>query len=212
MCHIIVMQMIKRNQASSWQILFSRLLICSLAFLFLNVAMAQKPSSAAFKEEYAIFGIYLQNDSSTEKILGKEIWNKHFEADSMFPRIECLGADSRQMLRLFFHYGGFKNSVAEFELLFTPSKYQKNKNVVSVKSLEFVSKNGVRLGITKAQLIRLIGTNYKQNTMGEYEELIYYTENTNSGILKKLGGVAYFIKCKFKKGRLCQYNFGFEYP
>jgi hypothetical protein len=212
MCHIIVMQMIKRNQASSWQILFSRLLICSLAFLFLNVAMAQKPSSAAFKEEYAIFGIYLQNDSSTEKILGKEIWNKHFEADSMFPRIECLGADSRQMLRLFFHYGGFKNSVAEFELLFTPSKYQKNKNVVSVKSLEFVSKNGVRLGITKAQLIHLIGTNYKQNTMGEYEELIYYTENTNSGILKKLGGVAYFIKCKFKKGRLCQYNFGFEYP
>jgi hypothetical protein len=206
------MQMTRRNQASSWQIFFSCFLIGSLAFLFLNVAMAQKPTPSAFKEEYAIFGIYLQNDSSTEKVLGKEIWNKHFEADSMFPRIECFSADGGQILRLFFHYGGFKNSVAEFELLFTPSKYHKNKKVVNVKSPEFVSKNGVRLGMTKAQLIRIIGTNYKQNTTGGYEDLIYYTEDTNSGILKKLGGVAYFIKCKFRKGRLCQYNFGFEYP
>jgi hypothetical protein len=202
----------RRNQASSRQISFSYLLIGSLAFLFFNVAMAQKSTPSTFKEEYAIFGIYLQNDSSTTNALGKDIWKKHFEADSMFPRIECFSADNRQILRLFFHYGGFRNSVAEFELLFTPSHYRKNKKVVSVKSAEFVSKNGVRLGMTRAQLIRIIGTNYKQNTTGEYEELIYYTDDTNNGILKKLGGVAYFIKCNFRKGKLCQYNFGFEYP
>jgi hypothetical protein len=83
---------------------------------------------------------------------------------------------------------------------------------VKVEPDVFESKNGIKLGMSESKVISLIGKKYKTTNTSKYKELIYYTEDTERGILKQLGGVAYFIKCRFVKNKLCQYNFGFEYP
>jgi hypothetical protein len=213
MFHTIDMQMIKRNQVNNNKIKLARkLFLSAISLLLVFLSFSQKNNNTSFKEEYAIFKIYLQDDKSTEGILGKNIWKKHFEANEMFPRIECISNNNRQILRLFFHYGGLQNSVAEFELLYMPQSYKKDRNVVKIDKSTFISKNGVELGMSKLSVINLIGKNYKVKNTKKYEELLYYTEDTTSGILKKIGGVAYFIKCRFVNGKLNQYNFGFEYP
>jgi hypothetical protein len=212
MYHITDIQMIKRNQVNKKTQLFHKLLLSITCVLTALIGSSQSNKNTQFKEEYAIFGINLQDDNSTEKVLGKNIWEMHFEADEMFPRIECFNKDKHQILRLFFFYGGVQNSVAEFEVLYTPKKYKRNKKSISTAADIFKSNNGVSLGMSKSKVISLIGNHYKIKKTANYEELIYYTEDTNKGILKKIGGVAYFIKCRFIKGKLCQYNFGFEYP
>jgi hypothetical protein len=200
--------MIKRNLVNN----FLKYFLSGIVVLFFAKGALSQTNKTSFREELGISNIYLEDATSLQKVLGKNIWDKHFEANEMFPRIECLNKEKTQILRLFFFYGGAKNNVAEFELLYLPLKYKKPKQIVSTNIVQFKSTNGIQLGMTKQAVIKIIGKNYKTEKKDGFEQITYYTDDTTKGILKKLSGVAYFIKCKFKNGKLWQYNFGFEYP
>src|SRR4051812_10625237 len=100
----------------------------------INLLAQPKQSSTTFPIEKSVNHIFLQDESTTIKQLGTNSWDKHFEADSMLPRIECINKTATEGLRLFFHYGGTKNSVAEFELLIISKEYKRPSQAISLNT------------------------------------------------------------------------------
>lgn len=183
-------------------------------YIFFSVALfaQRKQNLNLFPIEKSICNIYLQDEKTTTKILGANIWDKHFETDSMFPRIECVNKNGSEGLRLFFHYGGVKNAVAEFELFSIGKRYKRPAKAITFNTYQFKSGHNITLGLTRRQIVNILGKNFKSTKGKNEEEIKYYTDDPNTEVLKKYGGVAYFIKCHFKNDKLVQYNFGFEYP
>jgi hypothetical protein len=188
---------------------FLQLLPC---FFALSLFSQKQNPSDSFPIEKSVFNIFLAEKKTLTKVLGINAWDKQFEADSMFPRIECLNKNKTEGLRLFFHYGGVKNSVAEFELFLTGGNYIKPAKAYALRITRFRTGKGIVLGLTKNQVIAILGKNGKHKKGLSGDELSYYTNNPNTSVLKVYNAVAYFIKCKFSKGKLIKYNFGFEYP
>ncbi|MGN6213653.1 hypothetical protein [Parafilimonas sp.] len=189
--------------------------IQSIVYFFFSLALfaQQKQTSNTFPIEKSICQIYLEDETTTTKALGANIWSKHFEADSMFPRIECINKSGTEGLRLFFHYGGTQNAVAEFELFYIPIGYKRPTKAVVLSTCQFKSGHNIMLGLSKEQVVTILGKSFEVVAKEDNrEEIKYYTDNPNAEVLKKYGGVAYFIKCIFEKNKLVQYNFGFEYP
>jgi hypothetical protein len=184
-----------------------------IIYIFFSlISFAQKQNLNPFPVEKSISNIYLQDEKTTTKILGANIWDKHFEADSMFPRIECINKNGSEGLRLFFHYGGVKNAVAEFELFSIGKGYKRPAKAVKYNIRQFKSGHNITLGLSKQQVLKILGKKFK-STKGKSEEKIkYFTDDPNTEVLKKYRGVAYFINCHFKDNKLVRYNFGFEYP
>lgn len=189
--------------------LFFQLLSC---FFTLPLFSQKQKLKDSFPIEKSVYNIFLEDRKSLTSVLGINAWDKQFEADSMFPRIECLNKNKNEGLRLFFHYGGAKNCVAEFELFEVDKKYVKPVKAFLLSTTRFRTGKGLVLGITKKQVIAILGKNCKHKKRLLIEEFVYHTDNPNSNVLKAYNAVAYFIKCEFNKGKLVKYNFGFEYP
>lgn len=189
-----------------------KIIFCILYSFSSMLFFAQKQKSVPFTMEESVCNIFLQDDRTTTKVLGAGIWEKHFEADGMFPRIECINENGTQGLRLFFHYGGSKNVVDEFELFEIGKGYKKPSRAIILKECEFKSGNRIALGMSKQQIIDIIGKRFISVREKEDEVMKYYTADQNATVLKKYRGVAYFITCRLKNNRLVQYNFGLEYP
>lgn len=157
----------------------------------------------------AVNGIRLNDYVSTEKVLGKNSWNKLFEQGKSLPRIELVNKPGTQALRLFFHYGGSKNAVDEFEILHIDSTYKAPKQVVALAAGEFVSSRNIKLGMSREEVVKILGANYKAHVDGSTERLAY-TMNEKAGFVKRYNQFGYYIKCIFSKGILVKYAFGFD--
>ncbi|WP_142687372.1 hypothetical protein [Chitinophaga polysaccharea] len=157
----------------------------------------------------AVNGIRLNDYVSTEKVLGKNIWNKLFEQGKSLPRIELVNKSKTQALRLFFHYGGSKNAVDEFEILLIDSTYKAPKQVVVLPAEVFVSSRKIRLGISREEVVKILGNNCKTHANGSTEQLTY-AMNEKAGFVKRYNQFGYYIKCIFSKGILVKYAFGFD--
>jgi len=187
-------------------------LLTVVCFFISFTLFAQKQNAKPFTADISVCNIYLEDERTTTKILGRDIWNKHFEADSMLPRIECVNKSGTQGLRLLFHYGGTKNAVAQFELFEIKKGYKKPAKAVVFQNCDFKSGNKIMLGMDRQRLISIIGKNFKSSRKKNVEQIRYYTNDANAEILKKYDAVGYFIECRFKNNKLVNYSFGFEYP
>lgn len=192
--------------------LFMKSLQLLFYILFGLSLFAQKQTAIPFVIEKSVCNIFLQDETTTTKVLGNDIWDNHFEANNMLPRIECINKNGTEGLRLFFFYGGIKNAVAGFEVFSINKGYKKNVKAITLNITQFKSGNNIILGMSKQKVVNIIGKDFTSTKGKNKEEIKYYTDNPNSRVLKKYGGVAYFISCRFINNKLVQYNFGFEYP
>jgi len=159
----------------------------------------------------AVNTIRLGDYTSTEKVLGARVWDKHFEADGMLPRIELVNHDKTQVLRLLFHYGGSRNSVDEFELLAIDKSYKLPAKVVRMDVGGFVTSRKISLGVSKDSVIKVFGKPFK--TLGNKAgmEVIAFEMDESTAFVKRHNEYKYYIKCSFRNGMLIKYSFGFEY-
>jgi len=157
----------------------------------------------------SVNNININDYKSTELILGKSIWNKQFEHAGSLPRIEIVNKTRTQILRLFFHYGGSKNSVDEFEIMNIDSVYKIPKQAIYLKDDQFITSNKICLGISKMDLVKKLGNSYKSSISGGIERLVYIIDN-KSNFVKRYNQYRYYIKCTFRNDTLIKYSFGFE--
>ncbi|WP_217604408.1 hypothetical protein [Chitinophaga sp. GbtcB8] len=179
-------------------------LISSL--LFLTVAAS---GQQYLKPDTAVNKININDYESTELVLGKNSWSKQFEQAGSLPRIEVVNKTGTQILRLFFHYGGSKNSVDEFEIINIDSAYKIPKQAIHLKDGQFITSNKICLGISKEDLVKKLGNSYKSSISGEVERLVY-TADSKSDFVRRYNQHGYYIRCVFKDDVLIKYSFGFE--
>lgn len=156
----------------------------------------------------AVCNIVINDHVSTERILGKNIWDKLFESKGHLPRIEVLNKDRTQLLRLIFHYGGAKNSVDEFEIIKIDSLYKIPQKAIVLSCRGFVSGKKISLGMNRNEVTKILGVGYKLSSKDGMEQL-YYSLDSKSGFVKRYNQFEYYIKCVFKDGVLIKYSFGF---
>ena len=142
-----------------------------------------------------------------------KIWDGRHDSLSPMPMVKFYNKDSTELLTLILHPGSYRNNFAEFDV----AKSQKSNIKHSIHYLPektFHSESGIKLGLTKADVIKLKGNSYKL-IIENGNEILSYKVSINDGsyvILNKYSMPEYFARYIFNKNRLIEFKFGFTYP
>jgi hypothetical protein len=141
-----------------------------------------------------INGLRLRDPASIERIMG--ITDNI--VDNETEQAEVVNESGNQLLTLIFHPGDVVNQFSEFKVEYnTGRKLPK----LRINEKEFITDKGIRLGITKEQLLKVLGQP-KEKKQGDCW-MYYYTQGN---------GLLYFGNYYFEDGMLDGFWFGEEYP
>jgi hypothetical protein len=148
--------------------------------------------------------LFLFDYLSTEKIFGDidKLVIRHHETDD-FPDIYFLSSNQKEYLKMVLYPGSSKNEFSKFEIGY--SSLLSNNVITNKSSFEnFYTESGIRLGITKEELIKIKGEHYQKDN-----EIIKYFLYDN-----ELGEdwACYTAFYYFKNNKLVKFSYGFEYP
>ena len=168
----------------------------------------EKQSSCTFSEpDTSIVGIKIRNAESRLNVLGKKT---KLESDSTHV---FYSNDKKQKLGLTVHPGDYYNQVSIFNISYA----DKSKlNLRQINSKEFETEKGIKLGISKREIIEKLGTCYvaKDSTKNSIE-LNYRIELPNDSKTKLLTSnnmPNYYATYRLTNDKLENIEFGFEYP
>jgi hypothetical protein len=112
-------------------------------------------------EDNSINGIYYGDVESVYKVLGKDvemISDSVLELDERdFPRIQVITENKKQLATCYMYYGDAKNQYRLFRVRYLDPDRKFVKQPYVIKDEEFKTGRGVKLGMSKAELIMLFG-------------------------------------------------------
>lgn len=126
-----------------------------------------------------------------------------------FPWYAFASRDGRQISRLRRHARRVIHSYLEFEV-----RRGRDPRAVTLAADSFVTGKGVRLGMTRTQVIALFGLCFAARRKGKTETVRYEVEEDGAGqtspVLKAANMPQYFAEYEFEDGRLIRFRFGHE--
>lgn len=153
--------------------------------------------------------IYLCNPSSITIIFGDLMSQINKNAD--LPDITFLNQKGNQYLKMLFHPGDIKNSFSEFEIGYATDSLT-NKSTKS-NFISFETENGIKLGITKQELIKEKGIGYTSSMKAHVTCVRYFIGNfSKSSFLNRYNMPIYYSEYYLKDDKVVKFRFGFEYP
>jgi len=166
-----------------------------------------KSKFAFIDPDTSVANIKIRNAESTLNILGKQT---KLEGDSTHV---FYSSDKKQKLGLTVHPGDYYSQVSIFKISYS---YNSKQNFRQVNSREFKTEKGIKLGISKNEVIEKLGTCYvaKDSTKNSIE-LNYRIELPNDSKTKLLTSnnmPIYYAKYGLTNDKLDNIEFGFEYP
>ena len=160
-----------------------------------------------FKPDTVIGQISLINSENVDTYLGENVMEKL--ADEVIPSSNVISRDSKQQLTFYFHPGGVKKEFSAFEVSYLT---RKDRNARMIKEKEFITENGIKLGMTMGEFRSIKG---EPDTITNGKTTIFHyqiDDFENSEFLKKYNMPIYYADYKFKNGYLNEFRFGFQYP
>lgn len=156
----------------------------------------------------SVFDIILYDRESSIRQVGEKF--APIEEGMDMPYENFCTEDKKQTLTLFFHYGGFKNSFAEFQV----KTYSPSDSAALLKTTSFVTNSGIKLGISKIKVVSILGNCFKTIQNDKSKEIIKYIINDfeHSSFLKRFNMPIYYAEYEFESDKLIRFRFGFEYP
>ena len=145
--------------------------------------------------DYTLAGIELRNAASTVRVLGKDI---QLAGDSTHL---FYSANRKQLLALTVFAGDYLNQVSAFLVSYAPNSKQAYPKM---ETLDFVTEQGIRLGISKKELTRKLGRCYTVKDSTASTITLNYRIEQDMPV--------YFARYQFRNDRLEVMGFGFEYP
>lgn len=155
----------------------------------------------------SLSGIILRNPATALRIIGAA--NK---IDS-FGLYHFYSKDKKETLTLTQHSGDENNQISIFkvELAYNANKGYKKLNIETFKT-----EKGIKLGLTKSELISILGDCYKiienKNNEIEFQYFMELPNDSKTNILTRNKMPIYFANYEFLDDKLVSMEFGFENP
>ena len=151
--------------------------------------------------------IKLRNSASAESNLGDAM--ARLDTTKDLPDVFFKNKTGTEFLRLVFFPGDNKNTFSVFEV----SKANANQNASSSSFANFTTESGIKLGLSKAEVIKRSGKDYKEIKSENATKLRYeIDEKKDKEFLTRYNMPLYFVEYIFKNDLLEKYTLGFEYP
>ena len=155
----------------------------------------------------SVSGIRIRDVESVKIIVGK---NTKLEGDSTHT---FYSSDRKQVLKLTVHPGDYYSQVSVFSISYSKNSESKTRKL---NINEFKTEKEIKLGLTKQQIIEKLGKCYvTKDSTNESIELFYRIELPNDSqtkLLERNNMPIYYASYKFRKDKLYNIEFGFEYP
>jgi len=167
-----------------------------------------RKSNCEFLEpDTSLCGITLRNSKSADKIIGTD--NKIDERE----QYHFYSLMDTETLTLTQHPGDGKNQISVFSVSYS-DKADHGYKQLNFKTFE--TEKGIKIGLTKIQVIEKLGTCYSVvDSSKNCIELYYRIENpkdSKTKILESNNIPVYYATYTFCNDKLRYYEFGFEYP
>lgn len=167
-----------------------------------------KRSNCIFSEpDTSLSGIILRNSESATKIVGSENSIDKLDQYRFYSKLKS------ETLTLTQHPGDGKNQIS---IIKVEKSGKPNGEFKELNFDTFTTAKGIRLGLTKKQIIEKLGDCYAPiDSTKDYIELYYIIEqpkDSKSKILENNNMPIYFASYKLRNNRLEKFEFGFEYP
>lgn len=167
-----------------------------------------KIESKAFMPDTSVNGIwYFANDSSSLNFYTNIDKEKLISFKRSSPIIAFTNKSESLYLLGYFHEGGVKNNFYEFEI--GEKKNLEKIEVIKTNYLNFEPESGIRIGMSREDIINLKGVPDSSNN----QMIIYEIENYDeSKFLKRYRLPYYYFKVHFTALKADLISYGFEYP
>ena len=127
------------------------------------------------------------------------------EGKEELPYVIFTNENKTEVLKLYLFYGTKRNEFYQAEI----SPYDKKTISNPTKYKNFSTESGIKLGISKKNLIKIKGNNFVEtNHVLRYE----ISDYEKSHFLEKYNLPIYFAEYTFDQDKLSKIYFGFEYP
>jgi len=152
--------------------------------------------------------VLLRNSASIERNFGDLM--KKIDLKKDIPDVRIKNQSGTQYLRLAFYPGDNKNVFSLFEV---SNNSLGSQNALSSSILNFDTESGIKLGLSKTEVINKKGNNYQESKKGDLIKLRYeIDEKKDKKFLDKYNMPLYVAEYFFKNDVLETFSFGFEYP
>ena len=155
----------------------------------------------------SICGVSLRNSETANKVFGIDKKINEKEQYQFYSNLD------NETLIVSQYPGDIKNQVSLFTVYYSDKVYHGYKQL---KIETFETEKGVKLGLTKQQLVNKLGTCYEiVDSTKDCLQLYYRIENpkdSRTKILARHNMPVYFGTYTFYNDKLKYFKFGFEYP
>lgn len=143
---------------------------------------------------------------TTSVVLGySDLKYNVIEGKEELPYVIFTNENKTEILKLYLFYGAKRNEFYQAEI----SPYDKKTISNPTKYKNFSTESGIKLGISKKDLIKIKGNNFVEtNHILRYE----ISDYEKSHFLGKYNLPIYFAEYTFDQDKLSKIYFGFEYP
>lgn len=153
--------------------------------------------------------IILENSRSIEMTFGSIM--EQLDTSKSLPDVVFFNRTPTEYLRLVFFPGSSKHKFSYFEVG-SLSKLTINEGYTT-QFRTFQTESGVRLGMSKVELLDIKGTNFTKEMQGDTLSLTYtLNDPANSTFLQRYKMPSYQAKYYFHKDIIISFEFGFDYP
>ncbi len=145
------------------------------------------------------------SDTTTVVLGYSDLKYNVIEDKEELPYVIFTNENKTEILKLYLFYGTKKNEFYQAEI----SPYDKKIVPNPTKYANFSTESGIKLGISKKDLIKIKGNNFVEtNHVLRYE----ISDYEKSHFLEKYNMPIYFAEYTFDQDKLSKIYFGFEYP
>jgi hypothetical protein len=173
-----------------------------------SAAIAQAPKSGPGcnlpNADTVIHGIGLADEQSAIRVLGRGYETVIADPGTDLAWVIFASRDSKQLLALRHHPGYADQSFMEAEVKFG----RHDRKPLKLPVYEFVSGRGIKLGMTRRNVVRALGPCFSSTLRGRSEMLRYELLDQSAALLRAVRSLKYYAEYEFESGRLVRFRFG----
>lgn len=154
----------------------------------------------------SLSGIQLRFAESARKVL--EV--RRLKGDTTY---KFYSNDRNELLAVMVHPGDSYSQVSIFRVTYADNP---KLNATPSRVMNFTTEKGIRLGLTKADIVSRLGDCYSSSDTSVNKLTINYRlqlpQDSKTRLLQRQNMPIYYADYTFKDDKLIEFEFGFEYP